>query len=48
MLQAVRDGGIVEFIYTGGLHSWMKQRVTKLESEKYFFAGNIAALSTIV
>lgn len=37
-----------EFIKNGGLHSWMKPRVTKLESEKYFFAGNIGVLSAIV
>ena len=37
-----------EFIQTGGLHGWMKQRVSKLNSEKYFFAGNIGVLSAIV
>ena len=37
-----------EFIQNGGLESWMTQRVTKLDSEKYFFAGNIGVLSAVV
>jgi len=37
-----------EFIQHGGLQGWMTQRVSKLNSEKYFFAGNIGVLSAVV
>lgn len=38
----------LEFIHHGGLREWMKQRVSALHSEKYFFAGNIGVLSVVV
>ena len=37
-----------EFIQNGGLSGWMRQRCTNLNSENYFFAGNIGVLSTVV
>lgn len=37
-----------QFIQDGGLRSWMSQRLSKLNGEKYFFAGNIGVLSAIV
>ena len=37
-----------EFMKNGGLYNWMNQKVERLESEKYFFAGNIAVISVIV
>jgi len=38
----------LEFVQNGGIRSWMNQRVAKLESEQYFFAGNIGVLSALV
>lgn len=37
-----------EFISNGGLRHWMMQRTSTLDTERYFFAGNIAVLSAIV
>ena len=36
------------FIQNGGLQGWMTQRVANLNSQEYFFAGNIGVLSTVV
>ncbi len=37
-----------EFLENGGLRGWMTRRVSQLNSEKYFFVGNIGVLSAIV
>ncbi len=37
-----------EFVDNGGLRGWMMQRVSQLNSERYFFAGNLGVLSAIV
>lgn len=37
-----------EFVQNGGIQSWMMQNVSKLNSQQYFFAGNIGVLSTVV
>lgn len=37
-----------EFIQNGGLRGWIRERTSNLNSEKYFFGGNIGVLSTVV
>lgn len=38
----------IAFLQNGGLQAWMKQRTSSPDSEKYFFAGNIGVVSTVV